>query len=167
MNESYKNMRDFWLDVKNLENKKGVQPKDGIYVAGCELALEDSAKKLKNILIAASVLSNSSMYFENNSPSGLGGIAGSPNPKSKELALKVIDESVLMLNSMQSAPALPPPSANAKVVLFAVAKDKVYFKEDDDATLRDPKNPFYKFFAYTQQLVSAFRETEEEPEVKK
>ena len=43
MKQSYKNMRDFWLDVKNLENRKGVMEigPDKISVAGVEMAVPD------------------------------------------------------------------------------------------------------------------------------
>ena len=43
MKQAYKNMRDFWLDVKNLENRKGIIEigPDKICVAGIEMVFLD------------------------------------------------------------------------------------------------------------------------------
>ena len=78
MNKAYETMRGFWLDVNNLQHKKEV-PLLGdkkICVAGVEMAAQDPKGGIKNVLIAASSLGNASVYFENNSPSGLGGFTG-------------------------------------------------------------------------------------------
>ncbi len=39
MNKAYENMRNFWLDVKNLESRKGIMElgPDKISVAGVEM----------------------------------------------------------------------------------------------------------------------------------
>ena len=74
MKQSYKNMRDFWLDVKNLENRKGVLEvgPDKISVAGVEMAVPDG-DSVKYLFLATNSLGDSSLYFENNSKSGIGG----------------------------------------------------------------------------------------------
>ena len=68
MKQSYKNMRDFWLDVKNLENRKGVIEvgADKISVAGVEMSFEDGTET-KHLFLATNSLGDSSLYFENNS----------------------------------------------------------------------------------------------------
>lgn len=163
MNESYKNMREFWLDVKNLENKAGVQGigKDAICIAGCEFALKDNADILKNIFIAGSVLGDASLYFENNSPAGIGGMLGG-GQKAKDIALKMINEAALLTADLQQAPTLAIPEEEDKVTLFAISKEKLFYITIPSDFARDPHNKFYKFYAYSQQLISAFSEAQAE-----
>ncbi len=161
MNESYKNMRNFWLDVKNLENKAGVKGigKDDICIAGCEFALNDNDNNLKNIIIAGSVLGDSSIYYENNSPSGIGGMLGG-GEKAKEITLKMLNEAALVTQDMQQTAELAIPEEEGKVTLFAISKEKLFYIVIPTSFASDPQNKFYKFYAYTQQLVSAFKEAQ-------
>ena len=72
MNKAYQNMRNFWLDAKNMENRKGaieIGP-EKIIAAAVEMTLADGAQQ-KHLLIATNSLGDSSLYFENNSKSGL------------------------------------------------------------------------------------------------
>lgn len=158
MNTAYKNMRDFWLDAKNLENKKGV-PTAGEYdicIAGVEMAMRDEQGYVKNLLVAGSTLGDSSMYFENQSESGLGGFLG--NDKAKDVALKMIAEAAKMPGQMEPSQGLPELKDTEHVLLFAVSKDgRVFRKELLEKDARNPENPFYPFFAYSQQLIGVFR----------
>lgn len=161
MKEAYKNMRNFWLDVQNFREDKKIAPfgEHEIYAAGAEFCMPDHNNVLKNIIIAANAIGDASMYFENNSPSGLGGFLGQGHPKIKAASSEVIKEAAEMLYAMQPVKELPA-SENCKVTLFVVAKENIFYAQFEEAQLRNPHNIFYKFFATTQLLISAFREQE-------
>ena len=161
MNEAYKNMRDFWLDVENFEDVKNLTPigEAGIYAAGAEICMPDHNNVLKNIIIAANALGDASMYFENNSPSGLGGFLGQGHPKIKAASLDVLREAADMIYAMQPSKSLPF-SEHCKVTLFAVSKESIFHAQFEEEQLRNPQNIFYNFFAKTQLLISAFRAQE-------
>jgi hypothetical protein len=158
MNEAYKNMRGFWLDAENVENKKGVKGagKDDIYIAGVEFSMPDHDGRVKNIIVAASVLGDASMYFENNSKSGIGGFIGG-GEDAKKITAALLREAAALAPSMQSSKELNIPSEPGKVTLFAVTKGKIFFVERTAAEVSAKENDFFKFFSYTQQLISAFR----------
>ncbi len=162
MKQAYRNMRNFWLDIKNLENRKGVIElgPDHIVVAGIEMALADGPQR-KHIFLATNSLGDSSLYFENNSPSGLGGmIGGHGNEALQTAAAHMLAYAGKLTGQMESLPAgadLPAPSADGYVRLFAVSKDKLFHTEVKEADVRQPQHPFYPFFAYSQQTLGFFR----------
>ncbi len=163
MKKAYINMRNFWLDVKNLENRNGVVKlgPDRIAIAGIEMALTDGAQR-KHLFLATNSLGDSSLYFENNSPSGLGGqIGGHDNEGLQTAAARMLAHASKLTAHMQALPAgtaLPAPSAVGQVRLFAVSDDKLFHAEFGEADIRKPEHPFYPFFAYSQQVVGSFRE---------
>lgn len=163
MKQSYKNMRDFWLDVKNLENRKGVLEvgPDKISVAGVEMAVQDG-EKIKYLFLATNSLGDSSLYFENNSKSGIGGVIGGYGHDAlQDAAARMLAHASKLTGQMTSAPAgseLPPPSSPAMVRLFAVSKDKLFHIELEESSARNPDNDFYPFFAYSQQAIGFFRQ---------
>ena len=163
MNKAYKNMRNFWLDADNFKDKAG--PKGagaaGILIAGLEYCMKDNNGSLKNIFLAASVLGNASLYFENNSPAGLGGMIGENNEIIKKAALNFINEGAQTVDKMMPVPALPEPKDPMKVTLFAVNEKQTFYIELEELAARNTQNPFYKFYAYSQQLIGAFRQNEE------
>ncbi|MDR0953311.1 MAG: hypothetical protein LBM71_03880 [Elusimicrobiota bacterium] len=163
MSEAYNNMRAFWLDVSNLENKHGLQAvgKDEILIAGTEFCMKDHNGQAKNILIAGSVLGDASMYFENNSKSGIGGFLGGGSQKARDLTAKLLGEAAKLSGEMMQADTLKLPSEPAKITLFAVSKKTIFYVEVEALQISRHDNPFYNFFAYTQQLISVFREQEE------
>jgi len=162
MKQSYKNMRDFWLDVKNLENRRGVIElgADKICVAGVEMVFLDGAQP-KHVFVATNSLGDSSMYFENNSKSGLGGfIGGHGNVPLQEAAAKMLAHASKLTAQMTREPVgreLPPPTAVGQVRLFAVSKENLFHIELSEEDARNPANLFYPFFAYSQQVVGFFR----------
>ena len=162
MKQAYVNMRNFWLDVKNLENRNGVIEigPDRIAVAGIEMALADG-NAVKHLLLATNSLGDSSLYFENNSKSGLGGVIGiHGNEPLQNAAAHMLAYAGKLTDRMQAVPAgteLPAPSAPGKVRLFAVSKEKLFHTELSEAEARNPANPFYPFFAYSQQTLGFFR----------
>ena len=162
MNKAYANMRRFWTDIQNLENRKGVIEVGPahIAVAGIEMALADGPVT-KHLMLATNSLGDSSFYFENNSKSGLGGIIGGHgNEALQTAAAHMLGHASKLTDHMQALPAgseLPPPSAVGMVRLFAVAKDKLFHTELPEEELRKPENPFYPFFAYSQQTIGHFR----------
>lgn len=165
MNKAYQNMRGFWLDVKNLENRKGIMELgvDKISIAGVEMPIPDG-QTVKYLLIATNSLGDSSLYFENNSKSGLGGmIGGHGNEKLQEIAAHMLAHASKLTGQMEKTTQLPA-GEPGNITLFAVAKDQIFYKELPEAQARDPQNPFYPMFAYSQQLVGAFRsQTQENP----
>ncbi len=166
MKQAYLNMRNFWLDVKNLENRKGVIEigPDKISVAGIEMAMQDGAE-VKHLFLATNSLGDSSLYFENNSKSGLGGVIGGHGHEAlQNAAAHMLGHASKLTEKMTSAPAgsdLPAPSSVQMVRLFAVSKEKLFYTELPETELRNPENPFYPFFAYSQQTLGFFRQQEE------
>lgn len=163
MKQAYLNMRNFWLDVKNLENRKGVIEigVDGICVAGIEMAFADE-DKTKHLFLASNSLGDSSLYVENNSPSGLGGvIGGHGNEALQEAAARMLAHAAKLTSQMTALPsgsALPAPSSPEWVRLFAVSKSKLFHVEFREEELRNPQHPFYPFFAYSQQTLGFFKQ---------
>jgi len=164
MNNAYKNMRGFWLDINNLESKNDIKPKgkDEILVAGLEYCMADGEGKIKNIILAASVLGNASLYFENNSPAGIGGMIGENNEQVKQAALNFIKAGSEMTDKMTPSDILPEPKEINKITLFTINKKHTFFITLDEQSARDTKNDFYKFYAYSQQLIGAFRHIDEQ-----
>lgn len=165
MNKAYETMRGFWLDVNNLQHKKEV-PMLGekkICVAGVEMAAQDPKGGIKNVLIAASSLGNASVYFENNSPSGLGGFTGgAASGPVRDKALRLMQAAAVAAATLPVVPALQAPADPQKVVLFACSGEgPIFAQELPESEVRQPQHPLYGFFAYTQQLLGAFR-TEQE-----
>lgn len=163
MKQAYINMRNFWLDVKNLENRKGVIEigPDRISVAGIEMAMRDGAET-KHLFLATNSLGDSSLYFENNSKSGLGGVLGGHGHEAlQEAAARMLAHASKLTEKMTALPAgsnLPAPSGPEMIRLFAVSKEKIFHTELPEAELRNPENDFYPFFAYSQQTLGFFRQ---------
>lgn len=168
MNKAYETMRAFWLDVNNLQHKKEVPllGEQKICVAGVEMAAVDTQGKIKNLMIAASSLGNASVYFENNSASGLGGFTGgAASGPVREKALRLMQAAAGAAGRLQEASSLTPQSNPENVTLFALSGDgKLFVQELKEADARNPENPLYPFFAYTQQVLGAFRAEQEKAE---
>lgn len=162
MNSSYQAMRAFWLDVKNLQHKKEV-PQLGaqhICVAGVEMTALDDKGQLKHILIVASSLGNASVYFENNSPSGIGGFTGgAASGPVREKALALLQAAASLAGRLQPVAQLVEQMQPEQVTLFTVsAQGEIRAQVLPQAQARLPENEGYGFFAYSQQLLGAFRE---------
>ena len=164
MNKAYKNMRSFWLDVNNLENKKGLEGigEEQVLAAGLEYCMADHNGVLKNIILAASVLGNASLYFENNSPAGIGGLIGENDDSVKKAVRAFIEEGAALCDKMMPCDFLPEPKDPLKVTLFAINKNKTFYTTIDELSARDTANPFYRFYAYSQQLIGVLRRKEEQ-----
>lgn len=162
MKQAYKNMRGFWLDVKNLENRNGIMElgADKICVAGVEMAVADDAQ-VKHIFVATNSLGDSSLYFENNSPSGIGGfIGGHDNAPLQDAAARMLAHASKLTGKMQRvslSEELPPPTGAGQVRLFAVSKENLFHIELTEQDARKTDNLFYPFFAYSQQVIGFFR----------
>ena len=165
MNKAYENMRAFWLDVKNMETRKGLLElgPDKIVAAGVEMALADGAQ-VKHFLIATNSLGDSSLYFENNSKSGLGGmIGGHGNEPLQTAAAHLLGHASKLTGQMHKIPAaapMPTPSAAGQVICFAASKESAFYAELAEQDARNPENPFYPMFAYSQQVIGFFKEQE-------
>lgn len=171
MNHAYKAMRSFWLDVKNLQHKQEV-PQLGachICVAGVEMAALDRNGKIKNLIIAASTLGNASMYFENNSASGLGGFTGgAADGPVREKANLLLQQAAAVADKLPLVSELKEQQDAAHVTLFVVSCNGELRAQDvAEADVRNPAHALYGFFAYTQQLLGAFRAEHEAATAKK
>lgn len=168
MNKAYETMRAFWLNVNNLQHKKEVPllGEHKICVAGVEMAARDTHGGVKNLMIAASSLGNASVYFENNSASGLGGFTGgAASGPVREKALRLMQTASSSAGRLQPAQELPAQTNPENVTLFAISGDgQLYTQELKEADARNADNPLYPFFAYTQQLLGAFRAEQEKAE---
>lgn len=162
MNKAYQNMREFWLDAKNFETRKGVLEigPDKIVAAGVEMALADG-EITKHLLIVTNSLGDSSLYFENNSKSGLGGmIGGHDNPPLQDAAAHMLAYASKLTAHMEKIPAtqaVPVPSGPGQVILLAVSKEFLFYKEFAEKDLRNPEHVCYPWFAYSQQVVGLFQ----------
>ena len=171
MKQAYINMRDFWLDVKNLENRKGVIQigPDQISVAGIEMALADGPA-IKHLFLATNSLGDSSLYFENNSKSGIGGmIGGHGNEDLQNAAAHMLAYAGKLTGQMAALAAgspLPAPSGDGWVRFFAVSKEKLFHVEAKETDVRRSEHPFYPFFAYSQQTLGFFRAQETQASAK-
>ena len=162
MNKAYQNMRAFWLDAKNMEHRKGaieIGP-DKIVAAAVEMGMADG-EGLKHLLIATNSLGDSSLYFENNSKSGLGGvIGGHGNEPLQQAAAHMLAYGAKLTSQMAKIPAgteVPSASQAGQVCLMVVSKESIFYKELAEAEARNPNNPFYPMFAYSQQVVGLFK----------
>ena len=166
MNKAYETMRGFWLDVNNLQHKKEVPllAERKICVAGVEMAARDTQGGIKNLMIAASSLGNASVYFENNSASGLGGFTGGASSGAvREKALRMMQAAASLADQLEPVPSLLAQSNPDNLTLFAVSGEgQIYAKELPEAEARQRENPLYGFFAYSQQLLGAFRTEQEQ-----
>ncbi len=166
MNKAYATMRDFWLDITNLKHKEEV-PQLGpnkICVAGVEMAASDDQGKLKHILIVASSLGNASVYFENNSPSGIGGFTGgATSGPVRDKALHLLQTAAKMADKLPVVTQLPTHAGPADITLFGVsAEGQLRAVSIPETQVRMPENEWYAFFAYSQQLLGAFRTVQEQ-----
>ena len=167
MNKAYQNMRNFWLDAKNMENRKGtieIGP-EKIIAAAVEMTLADAAQQ-KHLLIATNSLGDSSLYFENNGKSGLGGlIGGHGNEPLQEAAAHMLAHAAKLTAQMTKLPAgaqVPAPAQAGGICLVALSKENIFYKEMAEADARQPANPFYPMFAYSQQVIGLFKAQEQE-----
>ena len=165
MNTAYQTMRNFWLDVKNLQHKQEV-PQLGeqkICIAGVELAAADGNGQMKHILIVASSLGNASVYFENNSPSGIGGFTGGAATGTvREKAQALMQAAAVVAGQLPLAESLPVQNNPQQVTLFTVSSGgKIRAQQVAEQVVRDRSHILYGFFAYTQQLLGAFRAEQE------
>lgn len=170
MNKAYENMRAFWLDAKNFDNRKGIIEigPEKIVAAGVEMTLADG-EIIKHLLIATNSLGDSSLYFENNSRSGLGGMIGRHGNESlQEAAAHMLAYGGKLAVQMTKIPSTQPMPASlhaGQVCLFAVSKQYLFYKEIPEQELRNPDHPFYPMFAYSQQVIGLFKtqETKQPP----
>ncbi len=162
MKPAYQNMRAFWLDAKNMQSRKGFIEigVEKIVAAAVEMALADG-DQTKHLLIATNSLGDSSLYFENNSKSGLGGmIGGHGNEPLQEAAAHMLAYAAKLTAQMTKVAAgteVPGPSSAGQVMLLAVSQEAVFYKEVAEPELRNPDCPFYPMFAYSQQVIGLFK----------
>lgn len=161
-------MRAFWLNAKNMEHRhKAIEiGPEKIVAAAVEMTMMDG-EQLKHLLIATNSLGDSSLYFENNSKSGLGGmIGGHGNEPLQEAAARMLAHAAKLTAQMTKLPAgseVPSPSKAGQVCLIAVSNEFVFYKEMPEEEARKQDNPFYPMFAYSQQVIGLFQAQQQPP----
>ena len=161
-------MRAFWLDAKNMQSRKGMIEfgPEKIVAATVEMTMLDG-NQLKHLLIATNSLGDSSLYFENNSKSGLGGlIGGHGNEPLQEAAARMLAHAAKLTAQMTKLPAgaeVPTPSKAGYVCLIALSKEALFYKEMTEEDARKQDNPFYPMFAYSQQVIGLFKTQQQDP----
>lgn len=156
MTSAFENMRNFWLDIDNFKNKDN-QEMPAICVCGIEFCMLDHYQKPKKVFIAASYLGNASMYFENNSKSGIGGFIGNNSKEIKEAAFNFLKEAQECQKNMAKTETLPLPTETGKITLFTIGKEGIFTFTENEDSLRNQNNLFYKFYAASQHLIGVFR----------
>ena len=165
MTSAFENMRAFWLDIDNFKNKDN-QEMPAICVCGIEFCMLDHYQKPKKVFIAASYLGNASMYFENNSKSGIGGFIGNNSKEIKEASFNFLKEAQLCQKNMAKTETLPLPTETGKITLFTIGKEGIFTFTENEESLRDKNNLFYKFYMASQHLIGVFRlqqDTQQKP----
>jgi len=163
MNQAYINMRNFWLHetVADPKAKFPVLGEQEISIAGIEFCMYDGNNVIKNIFIAASTLKDASMYFENNSPSGLGGMLGLPDKENLHGPLNAMLEAAAKISSRMYIVKTLPPAKLFYTTFFAVSKKHLYARQLSNDECMQKNAPFYRFFITAQNMISAFREADE------
>ncbi|MBR4508191.1 MAG: hypothetical protein IKP23_01790 [Elusimicrobiaceae bacterium] len=156
MTSAFENMRNFWLDIDNFKNKDN-QEMPAICVCGIEFCMLDHYQKPKKVFIAASYLGNASMYFENNSKSGIGGFIGNNSKEIKEASFNFLKEAQECQKNMAKTETLPLPTETGKITLFTIGKEGVFTFTENEDSLRNQNNLFYKFYMASQHLIGVFR----------
>ncbi|WP_428898411.1 hypothetical protein Dip518_000604 [Parelusimicrobium proximum] len=166
MNQSYRNMRNFWIHEVKHEKKVSfpqIGPQD-IIIAGSEFVMADADGKLKHIFIAANSLGDVSMYFENNSPSGIGALmGGEAQEQFKGKGVVMIAAAAAVSHDMEKVFELPAAQARY-TTFFAVSKGHLYVKQIQNTEVLRQDHPFHPFMDAGDKLISAFRITEEKPQ---
>ena len=117
----------------------------------------DHYQKPKKVFIAASHLGNASMYFENNSKSGIGGFIGNNSKEIKEASFNFLKEAQECQKNMAKTETLPLPSEIGKITFFTLGKEGLFTFTENEDSLRDKNNFFYKFYMASQHLIGVFR----------
>jgi len=163
MNTAYRNMRNFWLHESIADRKADfpVLGQNQISIAGAEFCMYDGHNIIKNIFTAASTLKDASLYFENNSPSGLGGIIGLPDREDLRAPLTAMLDAAAKISGRMDIVKTLPPAKVFYTTFFAVSKKHLYaIQLSNDECMR--KNaPFGRFFITAQNMISAFRTADE------
>ena len=156
MTSAFENMRAFWLDIDNFKNKDN-QEMPAICVCGIEFCMLDHYQKSKKVFIAASYLGNASMYFENNSKSGIGGFIGNNSKEIKEASFNFLKEAQNCQKNMAKTETLPLPTELGKITLFTIGTEGIFTFTENEESLRNQNNLFYKFYMASQHLIGVFR----------
>jgi len=163
MNTAYINMRNFWLHdtITDAKAKFPVLGEQEISIAGIEFCMYDGNNVIKNIFVAASTLKDASMYFENNSPSGLGGVIGLADKEALHGPLTNMLEAAALVTGRMYVVKTLPPAKLFYTTFFAVSKKHLYARQLSNDELMPKTAPFNRFFLTAQNMISAFRDIDE------
>jgi hypothetical protein len=156
-------MRHFWLydTIADAKAQFPVLGENQISIAGIEFCMYDGNNVIKNIFIACSTLKDASMYFENNSPSGLGGFLGTPDKETLHPSLTDMLEAAAKISHRMDIVKTLPPAKLFNTTFFAVSKKHLYARQLSNDECMRKHAPFNRFFMSAQNMISAFREADE------
>ena len=96
----------------------------------------------------------------------VGGVVRQNKDSVKNAALTFIEEGAKLCDKMMPCDILPEPKDPSKITLFVINKNKTFYITIDELAARNTAGDFYKFYAYSQQLISVFRQKEEQAKKK-
>jgi hypothetical protein len=85
-------------------------------------------------------------------------VGGHGNEKLQETAARMLAHASKLTAQMTLAEGqlLPASEESGQVVIFALSKTKLFFTQLSETDARNPENPFYPVFAYSQQVIGHF-----------
>ena len=161
MNEAYRKQRLFWHHINNLD-KPGLKMYgvDDIVLAGIEFALCDSKGAPRNIFIAANTCGESCMYYENNSPLGIGRLCGDNSQIFNNIVSSILNQAADLTYNMDSYKRLPRPPELSLVTFFAIGRKENFYKTLTYNEIHSREHPYYPLYVYLRQLLNEMRKIE-------
>jgi len=161
MNEAYKKQRLFWHHINSFDRPEiKAYGADNILLAGIEFMLCDSKGEPRNIFIAANTCGESRMYYENNSPVGIGCLCGDGSQIFDNIISSILKEAADLTYNMDSYKRLPAPPTLSFVTFFAIGRKENFYKTLTYNEIHSREHPYYPLYIYLRQLLNEMRKIE-------
>ena len=161
MKEAYRKKRLYWHKVNNFDKPKSkAYGADNIVLAGVEFALCDSKGEPKNIFLAATSCGESCMYYENNTPQGVGCLNGEHSQIFENIISSILNEAADLTYNMDSYTHLPRPPELSLVMFFALGRQENFYKTLTYNEIHSREHPYYPLYVYLRQLLNELRKIE-------
>ena len=161
MNEAYRKQRLFWHHIDSFDKPEiKAYGADKILLAGIEFMLCDSKGEPKNIFIAANTCGESRMYYENNSPLGIGCLCGDESQIFTNIISSILNEASDLTYNMDCYKRLPAPPTLSLVTFFAIGRKENFYKTLTYNEIHSLEHPYYPLYIYLRQLLNEMRKIE-------
>lgn len=161
MKEAYRKKRLYWHKVNNFDKPHSkTYGADNILLAGVEFAMCDSKGEPKNIFIAATSCGESCMYYENNTPLGIGCLNGVHNQIFDNIISSILNEAADLTYNMNLYKRLPCPPKLNLVTFFALGRKDNFYKTLTYNEIHSSEHPYYPLYVYLRQLLNELRKIE-------